>query len=125
LYTDLGDFKYIGVTEDSLNIDLRSGLEVQKQVIDHEIQFKELSNNQYHGAEFTFAVYFKFYYDPFPQEVKEDWLQWQFDQFQETYPEVQISKIEMYKVKRDLKFVNNEPVVLDSVSLLMEKKIKQ
>ncbi len=125
LYTDLGDFQYLGIDREGNYIDLNNGNPLDP-IITKEgvINYSPISYNDYYGAEFTFAVYLKFYPDRFPDSVRARWLELRYKRFEENFPETSIDKIEMHKIKRSVRFEKDQVKVSDSTFLLVSKSIK-
>lgn len=125
LYTDLGDFQYLGIDREGNYIDLNNGNSLDPIITKEGVtNYEPISYNDYYGAEFTFAVYLKFYPDRFPDSVRTRWLEMRYKRFEEDFPKASIDKIEMHKIKRNVQFENDRVEVQDSTYLLVSKSIE-
>ncbi|MGJ8685442.1 MAG: hypothetical protein ACSHWW_12505 [Nonlabens sp.] len=119
LYDDLGDFIYVGYDNNGVPYELRTGEALSFKEVDGQVSVTPLPRASYHGAEFTFTVYLKFYQDRFPKSTQEGILELQLEKFEKEHPEVQISKTELWKLQRFHKFENEKLVIKDSLYRLL------
>ena len=125
IYNDLGDFVFLGYDEHNNIYELRTGSKIEFIESSHSKSFQPLPKTSYFGAEFTFGVYYKFYFDRFPKKTQEFWLEFQLKKYQKKHIDIKIVKAELWKLDRAYHIINNKITIKDSAyKMVTTKNIK-